>query len=84
MAQTEATIPAESIAELKVKEGDTLTVTRRGQESITLMSDPRSATSRMSGSEFGEKWAGAFDLTALKEKAEHDPRLAYLLDKHVK
>lgn len=83
MAQNEATIPAESLAGLNVKEGDILTVTRRNQGSITLATSVRPIASRMTGRQFIEKWRGAFDLDALQQKAKDDPRLAHLIDKHV-
>ena len=83
MNQNEATIPAESLAGLDVKEGDTLFVTRRNQGSITLTSSVRPAEPRMTGTQFIKKWRGAFDLEALKQKAQSDPRLAHLISKHV-
>ncbi len=83
MAQNEATIPAESLAGLDVREGDTLTVKRTNQESITLVTRIRHVSSRMTGRQFIQKWGGAFDLATLEQKAQDDPRLAHLINKHV-
>ena len=70
MAQNEATIPAESLAGMDVKEGDTLTVKRMNRGSVTLVTNIRRASSRMTGRQFIEKWGGAFDLATLEKDAQ--------------
>lgn len=53
----------------------------KGKGFLTLLPDTEGVPRRGSVSDFIEKWAGSF---SLPESPGDDPRLAYLLRKHVK
>ena len=53
----------------------------KGSGLLTLLPDSAGAAHRGSVSDFLGKWAGAF---SLPESPHDDPRLAYLIGKHVK
>jgi hypothetical protein len=89
MSAITLSFPLDSMPGLPVEEGSEFVVkVRDGKLQVTL-TDPEEITPEVMGDSedpavrFVRKWSGAFQLPD-QEELDADPRLAYLIQKHVK